>query len=366
MTLGLYIARQYVWALARVLLIVTGIVMLIEIVENVRRLSGQDEGMRAVFFLAALKFPAAVDQVMPLVILISSLTLFLGLARSSELVIFRASGVSAIRLVLIPTLLSIILGLLSIAILNPIVAATTKRYDAVRAEMSGQAQTFLSISDQGLWLRQVMDGDTTVIQAARASPDGAVLFDVQFHIFDPSNILKARVLANRATLTEAAWVLSDVRRWTITTDADALPAPRQVEKAREIATNLTSDQILDSFAKPETISIWDLPQFISQLQHSGFTATRHKQFLQNTLAIPALFAAMVLIGAGFTMRHVRFGNVGIMVIFAVLMGFALYFLRNISGSLGSAGEIPIIIAAWAPPVAAMLLVIGLLLHLEDG
>ena len=61
MTLGLYIARQYVWALARVLLIVTGIVMLIEIVENVRRLSGQDEGMRAVFFLAALKFPAAVD-----------------------------------------------------------------------------------------------------------------------------------------------------------------------------------------------------------------------------------------------------------------------------------------------------------------
>ena len=365
MTLFFYVARRFMAAFLRVLIIITAIVLLLETVENVRRFSDQPDSLSKIVFMTALKLPSAIDQIMPLVILISSLTLFLGLARSSELVICRASSVSGIRLVLVPVLIAMVMGFLSIALLNPLTAATIKRYTELRAEMSDSRQSILSISDEGLWLRQVVDGKNTVIQARRASPDGTVLHGAEFHVFDDKNILHERVIATRATLNDAEWVLSDARRWSINRDA-ALPTRTERLKSAKIATNLTSDQILDSFAPPQTISFWDMPKFIAQLEISGFTATRHKQFYHSTLALPALFAAMVLIGAGFTMRHVRFGNVGIMVIFAVLTGFALYFMRNIAGSLGSAGEVPILIAAWAPPIASMLLVIGLLLHLEDG
>ena len=48
------------------------------------------------------------------------------------------------------------------------------------------------------------------------------------------------------------------------------------------------------------------------------------------------------------------------------LGFTLYFVRNFAQILGENGQIPILLAAWAPPVAAILLPLGLLLHLEDG
>ncbi len=84
------------------------------------------------------------------------------------------------------------------------------------------------------------------------------------------------------------------------------------------------------------------------------------------LAMPFVLAAMVLIAAGFTMRHVRFGGTGRMVMLALFSGLSVFFLRNVAQVLGENGQIPVSLAAWAPPMIAGLLAVALLLHLEDG
>ena len=94
----------------------------------------------------------------------------------------------------------------------------------------------------------------------------------------------------------------------------------------------------------------------------GYFALVSKQ----ELALPLLLAAMVLVGAGFTMRHARSGRTGIMVLLAIISGFAIFLLRNFAQVLGENGQIPPMLAAWIPPVAAVLLSLTLLLHLEDG
>jgi len=66
------------------------------------------------------------------------------------------------------------------------------------------------------------------------------------------------------------------------------------------------------------------------------------------------------------MRHTRQGRTGLMVLLALVMGFGLYFIRNLAQVLGENGQIPIALSAWGPPVAAVLLPLGLLLHWEDG
>jgi lipopolysaccharide export system permease protein len=40
--------------------------------------------------------------------------------------------------------------------------------------------------------------------------------------------------------------------------------------------------------------------------------------------------------------------------------------KDFAETLGARGQIPLVIAAWTPPLAAILLALGLLLHLEDG
>jgi lipopolysaccharide export system permease protein len=66
------------------------------------------------------------------------------------------------------------------------------------------------------------------------------------------------------------------------------------------------------------------------------------------------------------MRHARSGHTGVMVLLAIVSGFAIFLLRNFAQVLGENGQIPVLLAAWSPPVAAILLSLTLLLHLEDG
>jgi lipopolysaccharide export system permease protein len=79
-----------------------------------------------------------------------------------------------------------------------------------------------------------------------------------------------------------------------------------------------------------------------------------------------MLSAMVLIGAGFTMGHVRFGRTGLMVLAAILLGFGVYFIRDFAEVLGESGQLPVMLVAWSPPVAAIMLALGVLLHTEDG
>ena len=173
-------------------------------------------------------------------------------------------------------------------------------------------------------------------------------------------------------LEDREWRLNGVRRWDLLQDAaddrDAALTETvaiAVDEMR-IPTDLTVEHIIDSFAAPQTISFWKLPGFIQILEESGFSSDRHRMHWFSLLSAPVIFVAMVLIGAAFSMRHARFGGLGIMALGCVFSGFGYFFLSDIANALGSSGSVPVTIAAWAPPASAVLFAVGLLLHLEDG
>ena len=133
-----------------------------------------------------------------------------------------------------------------------------------------------------------------------------------------------------------------------------------------LPSNLTENQIRDSFGTPSAIPIFELPGFIARLDEAGFSARLHRIRLATELVNPLLLISMVLVGAGFTMSHGRGGGTGVRVLMALLFGFGLYFLRNFAQVMGENGQLPVAMAALAPPLAGCALALGLLLHLEDG
>jgi lipopolysaccharide export system permease protein len=296
--------------------------------------------------------------------MLASLATFLRLARSSELVVMRAAGISALRLIGVPVLASMVIGALFVAGVNPFVAASLKRAIELDNEFTNSGQSLLSFSSDGIWLRQADPGGQTVIQAERANATGTVLDRVRLHRFDADGTLYSRIDAPNARLEAGAWRFDDARVWQRSPRGDFLSVADG--GGMSLPTDLTSAEILDSFSPPEMIGFWKLGPFISRIEESGFSGQRHRLFLQGELAKPAFFAAMVLIGAAFALRPTRFGQTGVMVLLAVLAGFSLYFLRDFAQSLGAQGSIPLGVAVWTPPAAAILLAVGLLLHLEDG
>ncbi len=369
MILARYVARRFLRAFLMIAAIFFLILLMIDLIEMIRRFAGRDVGLPGSIRLAALNVSSSFYQILPLLTVLAGIALFLGLARSSEMVAIRASGRSALRVVAAPMTAAIVTGMLSVSVLNPLVASTGRLFDEAVARIERDGQQTVSVGDRAVWLRQAIAQDgieagQVVIRARRASPDATTLYDATFLIFDANLGPVRRVEARQARLEPGSWVLTDAREYLLdrpNPEAQAVPHERL-----SLASDLTAQRIRDGFGRPEAVPIWQLPDFIAGLERAGFSAARHRVWFQMELARPFLMGAMVLIAAAFTIQHMRGRNTGIAVLLAFAGGIGLFFLRNMAQVLGDNGQVPPVLAAWAPPLAGALLALGLILHREDG
>ncbi len=366
MRMARYILVRFLLNLLKVQVAFLLLIFVIDGVEQAQKLAPYNVAGGEVLRLVLLRAPQYMMTIFPLVLMLASLSTFVGLSRSSELVVMRASGQSAIKLLMVPVAATLIIGVLLTTVFNPIVATTLRRTDALLAQYNVGGQSLISLGARGIWLRQGSENSQFVIQADRTSFNGTILYKMNLFEFSLEGTLKRRIIAESARLSDGEWLMRNGTEWRFDFATPDTPVSTRGFEEMLIPTTLTSQEILEKFASPEAVSIWDLPALIERLNQAGFASQRQKLFLQSELARPLFLVAMVLIGAGFSMRHARFGQTGLMVLIAVFSAFLLYALKSVAESLGAAYEIPIALAAWGPPSAGILLTMGLLLHLEDG
>lgn len=364
MILERYLTRRLLQSFLMVSGVFLSMILLLDMVEQMRRLAERDVGFGQILQLAALNVPEAFYEIAPLVLLLSAMWLGLSVSRASEMVVIRASGRSVPRLMVVPGLAVLVAGMAFVVVMNPLVASTSREYDRLQAEIRGNPVSAVALSAQGLWLRQADALGQTVIHAVQAEETGTILYDATFLVFHPTEGVSIRLHAARAELHPEHWRLSDVKRWELSQINPEQAARFSADFV--LPTDLTPEQIRDSFAEIRAIPLFQLPGFIAKLERAGFAALEPRMRLHMELALPVLLTGMVLLAFALSIHHMRAGGAGIRALGTILAGFALFFLRNFAQVLGETGQIPVVLAAWGLPVATFLLAVGVMLNLEES
>jgi lipopolysaccharide export system permease protein len=369
-TLARYVARRFLGATFAMLAGLTMLVSLFDFVELLRRAATRpDAGFALVAQIAGLRLPFVALQILPFAILLGGLLAFWRLTRSSELVVARAAGISAWGFLSGPVVVALLFGVLGTAGISPLSSAMLARAERLDYSYLRASAGLTALAGGRLWLRQAdrgLEAQGVAILSGRPLADRAAAGIAEFTMTDvtlwrlsAADRPLARIEAPRARLLSGRWVLEDA----VTFGADRSAGPRET---LQFPTELTPDRIENSFASPDTLSVWALPGFIAVLEAAGFSAVRHRLHFQSLLSLPVLATAMALLAAGFSMRSSRRGGVAQMIGAGVAAGFLLFVLDKIVNELGEAGTLPVYLAAWAPTVAGLMLALALLLHLEDG
>lgn len=366
LTLSLYIVRQFAASVTSMLLALAGLVAMFDFIELLRRSASHPEvSFGMVSQIAALRLPYVAMQILPFAVLLGGILCFWRLTRSSELIVARAAGISAWEFLTAPTLCALLFGIIATALISPVSSVMLARAETMDNAYLRTGGGPLALNGGQLWLRQ-SDRQTSpkgvaIIHAQKVELHGKQLTAVQVSVFrlDGSDKLLSRIEAARATLASGNWVLENAR----TIRPDQLPeSPQQMN----LPTDLTVSRVQESFASPDTLSFWALPGFIELLDRSGFSSIRHRLHFQALLALPLLAATMTLVSAGFSMRPARRGGVAKMIGSGVAAGFVLFVVSKIAEEIGQSGALPVVLAAWAPTAAGLMLAVALLLHTEDG
>ncbi|MBC6443396.1 MAG: LptF/LptG family permease [Rhodobacteraceae bacterium] len=366
MTLYLYFGRCFLRTFVRVFAILLLFIFVLEMLEKIRGLARFGVEFGQSVQLALFSTPALVLQALPLTVMLAALVFCAGLARSNEFIVCRAAGVPALRLMLVPGFYAGMAGLATILFLNPLAAKFSARHDILHGEFTGSARQVIGLFAEGFWLRQRDDPGHTIIHAEGAFASGAALRSATAFVFDGRNEVAERIFARTAILSGDSWVFTNGKRWTLGPDSKNPEDLAETFDIFRFKTDITPEQILDGYPKPETVPLWDKHRIIRRIAEAGFTTLPARLHLNAELAQPLMLIAMLIIGAVFALQNVRLGNLGVSVFLALACGFSMYSLQRLAMSLGKAGEISVFAAAWAPPLAAILLAVGLFLWFEDG
>jgi lipopolysaccharide export system permease protein len=365
-TLSIYIARVFSAAVLGMVMALSGLVALFDFIELLRRSTTKpDATFGLVTQIAALRLPYEAMQILPFAVLLGGILAFWRLTRSSELIVARAAGVSAWEFLTAPVLCAVLMGAFATAALSPLSSVMLARAEVLDNTYLRTGGGPLALAGGQLWLRQ-SDRDLTpqgvaIIHALGVQLEGQTLTarTVSVYRLDKSDKLLERIEARAATLGPNAWLLDDAR----TIRPDQLPdAPRNLN----LPTDLTVSRVQESFASPDTLSVWALPGFIRLLNRSGFSSIRHRLHYASLLALPLLCGTMALVSAGFSMRQTRRGGVARMIGSGVAAGFSLFVISKVAEEFGQSGVLPVVLAAWAPAAAGLMMAVALLLHVEDG
>ncbi|WP_315832346.1 LPS export ABC transporter permease LptG [Bradyrhizobium prioriisuperbiae] len=362
-TLARYFAGRFLLATTAVFTGIFLLVVFVNYIELMRRTANIATASALVVAQTALyQVPQLLEQLMPFCILVGAMSCYLSLSRKLELVVARAAGISAWQFLTPALVTALILGAAATMVYNPVSADMQERAKQLEAELFAERQSLQDAS--GFWINQLTSEGQTIINAASSQEQGARLTGLTVFRFAPgteskTGEFKERIEAREATLEPGRWRFRQARRYS-------LDSPPTEQDTLLLTTNLTPAQVRNSFSTPETVSFWQLPQYIKSSENSGLATAGYRLQYQKLLSRPFLLAGMVMLAGAVSLRFFRFGGVQKMVLSGVGAGFLLYVLQKVTTDLSKAELMHPIAAAWLPVCVGGLTGFLALLYQEDG
>jgi len=363
-TLNRYIATQVLLSIFLAFLVITGIIMLVDFVETSRNLGSEtDASMLAVLYITFLNMPMLVEQTIPFVVLFGVMGAFFNLNRHSELIVLRASGLSAWRFLKPAMIVTALLGAIWATAFNPLASISqAKHTNVVNKVTSGGAP--VKPMQKDIWLREANTNGYVVIHALSANIEKHTLYNVVFYTFErvtggPAEFY-TRLDIDRAELSKNGyWQL-----FTVTENEDG-----------------KTPQYFSTISRPTTISwktlrtqsqtgtsppFWQINTEIRKAKNAGFDTTRLVMHFHKLLALPLTLMAMAVIAAGASLNMAREGGTLRLLIAGGALGFGVYFVDNLIGAFGETGTLPPVVAAWFVPLLVLSCGLIFLSWAEDG
>jgi lipopolysaccharide export system permease protein len=350
---------RFVKTLAVMLFAITAVAFLIDFFSITNRAGGlPGYTILAGLKLSAIHMPSTVEAVVPFVVQFAAIALLSRLAQTRELVIFRSAGLSAFQFIAPLCAISLLFGVFSICILDPIAARSISRGRAVEEVIVGYESRRPS-GEMRLWMTNSVDSELVVIGARKQRNGGLDLSDVTYLRFD-SGQMAERVDAATASQVDDRLVFHDASHVVEGQNRNELV------NRLSISSPFSQEAFREQFGDPHEVGFFDLRHAIASAREAGYAALPLEIRFFTLLCLPLLLVAMVLISAPISIRFERTGQSAMMIGSTVLSGYAVYATTVIVTALGSGGILYPVLAALVPVLVVTGIGVFWVLSAEDG
>lgn len=354
-----YASRNFLSSFGVSLLCLFSIIILFDFAEIQRRTSAKEVSFFMKLNMVLLRAPHFLEQILPFLVFIAAIFVFWRMNRTNELIIFRSTGISLWRLILPISLTALLIGFIDLTAFNPLAVAMQARYEKLAKHSFGAEGEDIKVSATGLWLSEKVGPNQIIYRADKINLNKLEFEGINIIFVSPQNKFLERIDARLALIKGNQLLLKE--GWHV---EGGRPAVKFSEKT--IPTTLDQLKIKKLKVSRGFYSFKELPSYIKLLQSSGLNSLKYQMYWHSMLAGAFWVGAMVLLAAAFACRPYRQGKTLLMIMLGLLIGFSLYFFKDMTFALGAAGALPPYISAWLPPLVTIMVGAAAVFYQEDG
>jgi lipopolysaccharide export system permease protein len=312
-----YVAAQVLSAVFVILLVVVGLDIIFEFVDQTEDLNDTYQIGDLLYYLG-LRIPSQLYEFMPLASLIGALVGLGMLASHSELPVMRAAGISISRIVISVLKPALLLAVAALLLGEFVVPKTEQIAESSRAlaQSGGKALQ----SKHGIWHRQ----DNQFIHINAVDLEGTIFGITRFD-FDESNRLISTSFAEQGRFTGDGWDLKNIQRTRLFEDHTEVDE----QLTEHWVSGLTPTLLSVIVVEPVDLSISGLWAYTRYLGEQGLNATQYKLAFWSKVLQPAGILALVLVAISFVFGPLRSVTVGQRVIAGVVVGLIFKFSQDL-------------------------------------
>lgn len=346
--LGLSFLKHWAVALAGFIILYTAI----DFIEKIGDFMAKGIGFKTImiFFLAQL--PKVVGLMVPVATLVAVMITLTILARASEIVAFKAGGVSLYRLSAPILVAALGISLATFMMTDLISPKTTMVANAI---WQGQVKDRLDSSTvvHDVWLK-----DVRLIQHLESydEADGSAK-GLTMIFTDDEMRLARRLEAKSGRFVHGQLILTDVE--------DKVYRFNPATSARSFALHRYGLHVLDNWPAPppgfgradfnsDELSVAQLWQTIDRLTNEGFGPVRQRVDLQFKFSFAFLPIIMVVVGLPIGFWREKGGSIALGLAAGLVLSFLYLITMELARSLGYSGLLPAMVAAWLPNLIFLL------------
>jgi lipopolysaccharide export system permease protein len=339
-----------------VILIMVALIAMLSFFDLLQELDNLGKGTYTfgkIVLFVVLSMPGHVYDVMPVAVLVGCMLSLGQLARHSELVIFRVSGISVIKMTILLLRVGLLFTLLTFFVGELITPISEKMAQRMRIKETDSviAQDFRS----GLWVK---DG-RNFVNVENVLPD-TTLLNIHIYEFDEKSRLIQTSNAKSARFESDDWQLNDVTKTFFNEDKI-----RVEQLSSTTWHSLIRPELLNILlVLPEKMSAWNLYSYIQHLTVNKQKTTRYEIAIWAKMVYPLACLVMVILALPFSFIQQRDTGVSTKIFFGMMLGVTYQILNRVFVHLGLLNDWPPLFSAIMPTVLFLMVGIGMLFVAE--
>ena len=336
-----YLALEFLKVIINMILIFFALGFIMNLFEEINFFKDINIGIYIPILLSTIIVPSLLYNMFPFIILLSGMWFFLKIKKNDEATAMKISGMSNFSIIVIPSLLSILLGIFFITSINPITSILVKKYEFIKGSYEKDQDYLAAITKNGIWIKEKSSEKNNIIRSSYLENEN--LINVTIYEFDNDNNFIKRIEAKSANISSFTWSLKNAK----VIDENGKILLKNVDNLFYIST-YNQNKIKSLHSNLDTISFWNIDNEIKLLEERGYSIKRMETKLQRSFAFPFFLLAMVLLSGVFTLgmrsKESNLTYVFITIITCVL----IYFFTDFSAALGKTEKLSVEIAVWMP------------------